>query len=550
MSEKRNPYCVALLLLMPLIAWADGSGASERIRRDVAPFDLVIRSGRVLDGTGNPWTKADIGIKGGRVAEIGRIPAGAGAEVIDADGLYVAPGFIDVHTHADRLIASHPEVANYLLQGVTTVVGGNCGGSQFPLQQLFDELQASGIAVNFASLVGHNTVRRKVMGNDDRAPSPEELSEMQRLVTQEMLAGAIGLSTGLSYVPGRYSTTEEIAALARMVQPFDGLYATHMRNQGLQIKEAIEEAIRIGREAGGIPVQISHIKLAHETVWGNLDLVTGPIEEARRKGIQVLMDQYPYTATSSGFASSFPGWAVAGGNDAFAERLDDPEAYARISQAIIEKRLTSVRGRNPLETIYVTSNKNHPEYEGRNLAQILDLTGREVSISNAADLIIEMQKGDRPRGVFFQMAEDDVAALMRKPYNMIASDGKIEIPGIEVPHPRAYGTFPRILARYVRELGDLTLEDAVRKMSSLPAQAMGFEDRGLLRVGSFADVVIFDLDRVEDTATFEEPHQYPKGIEYVIVNGKVAARNGAIATKNAGAIIYGDGKVADETDGR
>jgi N-acyl-D-amino-acid deacylase len=550
MSGKRQPYRVALLLLMPLIVFAGLSRASERIRRGVATFDLVITSGRVLDGTGNPWTKADIGIKDGRVARIGRIPAGAGAQVIDADGLYVAPGFIDVHTHADRLIASQTDVANYLLQGVTTLVGGNCGGSQYPLQQLFDELQASGIALNFASLVGHNTVRRKVMGNDDRIPSPEELSKMQSLVKQEMLAGAIGLSTGLSYVPGRYSTTEEIAALARMVQPFEGLYATHMRNQGLQIKEAIEEAIRIGREAGGIPVQISHIKLAHEAVWGNHDLVTGPIEEARRKGFQVLMDQYPYTATSSGFASSFPGWAVAGGNDAFAKRLNDPEAYARIRQAIIEKRLTSARGRNPLETIYVTSNKNHPEYEGSNLAQILELTGREVSISNGADLIIEMQKDDHPRGVFFQMAEDDVAALMREPYNMIASDGKIEIPGIEVPHPRAYGTFPRVLARYVRGLGVLTLEDAIRKMSSLPAQAMGFEDRGLLCVGSYADVVVFDLDRIEDTATFEEPHQYPKGIEYVIVNGEVAARNGAIVTKDAGIIIYGHGRAAEEMDGR
>jgi len=504
-------------------------------------YDLIIKSGKIVDGTGNPEFIGDIGIAGDRIVEIGTIPENRGKRIIDAEGLYVAPGFIDVHTHVDRKIASEPTVKNYLLQGVTTVVGGNCGGSEYPLSQLFNQLEEQGIAINFATYLGHNTVREQVMGEGDRAPTAEEMAQMQQLVKQEMEAGAIGFSTGLSYVPGIYSTTEEIIELVKMTSPFDGIYATHLRNQGKHIKQAIEEAIRIGREAG-VTVDISHIKLAEEAVWGKYHLITDPIENAQKQGMKVYMDQYPYTATSSGFTSSFPGWAVAGGHDSLLERLKDPEKYQQIKAAIIERRLTSERGIDKLSTIYVAYNENHHEYEGKNLAEILDLLGREKTISNGADLIIEMQKTDRPRGIFFQMAEEDVAELMKKPYNMIGSDGKIEIPGIEVTHPRAYGTFPRVIARYVRDQAVLKLPDAIRKMTSLPAEAMNFEQRGLLKKGYFADIVIFDLDKIQDTATFENPHQYPNGIHWVIVNGKIAAEDGAIVGKNGGRILYGSGK--------
>ncbi|MFQ6114965.1 MAG: amidohydrolase family protein [bacterium] len=505
------------------------------------PYDIIIESGKIIDGTGNPWFYGDIGVTRDRIAKIGVIPDKEGKTIIDAQGLYIVPGFIDVHTHVDRKIDSHPTVMNYLLQGVTTVVGGNCGGSRFPLQELFTQLAEKGIAINFASFIGHNTIRQEVMGKEDRAPTDEELTRMQELVKQEMLAGAIGLSTGLAYVPGRYSTTDEIIKLAKIIQPFNGVYATHMRNQGKKIKEAIEEAIRIGREAG-VPVEISHIKLANDAVWGEYHLITDPIEQARQQALEVYMDQYPYTATSSGFTSSFPGWAVAGGHDAFIERLKDRDNYRKIRDAVIERRLATARGIDKLKTIYVSRNTNHPEYEGKNLAQILDLLGRDRTVSNAADLIIELQKEDRPRGIFFQMAEEDVATLMQKCYNMIGSDGKIEIPGVEVPHPRAYGTFPRVLAKYVRESGVLSLPDAIRKMTSLPAQAMGFHERGVLRAGMYADIVIFNSEEIQDTATFENPHQYPKGIHWVIVNGNIAAHDGKVMEKDGGKILYGSGR--------
>ena len=504
-------------------------------------WDIVIVNGQIIDGTGNPPYRADLAIKGEKIVKIGSLETGKSKQVIDASGLYVVPGFIDVHTHTDRKIDAHPAVLNYLLQGVTTVVGGNCGGSQYPLRELFSRLEKKRTAVNFASLVGHNTIRRQIMGSEDRVPTVEELSRMQELVREEMLAGAIGFSTGLSYVPGRYSTTEEIIELVKMIQPFNGIYTTHMRNQGKQIKEAIEEAVRIGREAG-VPVEISHIKLAHEAVWGQYQLITDPIEAAHRQGLEVYMDQYPYTATSSGFTSSFPGWAVAGGHDAFIERLEDPEKYREIKEAITEKRLISVRGINRLESIYVAYDKNHPEYEGKNLAEILELLGREKTISNGADLIIEMQKEDRPRGIFFQMAEEDVETIMRKSYNMIGSDGKVEIPGVEVPHPRAYGTFPRVLGKYVRTQGVLSLPDAIRKITSLPAQAMRFYERGVLKTGKYADIVIFDIEEIQDRATFEKPHQYPEGIHWIIVNGKPAVEKGEWTGIFPGKILYGSGK--------
>ena len=507
----------------------------------VPSLDIVIRNGQIIDGTGNPWYRADLGIKDGKIVDIGVLETRKSKRMIDAKGLYVVPGFVDVHTHADRKIDSHPAVMNYLRQGVTTIVGGNCGGSRYPLQELHSQLENKRIAINFASLIGHNTIRRQVMGSDDRAPTPEELSRMQELVKQEMSAGAIGFSTGLSYVPGRYSTTEEIIELVKMIEPFKGVYATHMRNQGKHIKEAIEEAVRIGKEAG-VPVEISHIKLADEAVWGMYHLITDPIEKARRQRLEVYMDQYPYTATSSGFTSSFPGWAVSGGNDAFIERLKDHDNYQKIKKALIENRLTSDRGIDRLKSIYVARNANHQEYEGKNLAEILELLGRERTVSNGADLIIEMQKDDRPRGVFFQMAEEDVMTIMRKSYNMIASDGKVEIPGVEVPHPRAYGTFPRVLAKYVREWGILSLEDAIRKMTSLPAQAMGFYDRGVLNEGMVADIVILSLEEIEDTATFENPHQYPKGIHWVIVNGEVVIDDGKWTEVFPGRVLYGLGK--------
>ncbi len=494
-------------------------------------YDILIKSGKIIDGTGAPWIRGDIGITGSRITCIGNIPNQCGEKIIDAEDLYVTPGFIDVHTHVDTKIDAHPEVKNYLLQGVTTVVGGNCGSSRYPLQELFQKIESK-IALNFASFVGHNTIRKHAMGDSDRAPTDDELHHMQTLVKQEMMAGACGFSTGLSYVPGRYSTTEEIIQLTKMIQPFHGVYATHMRNQGKHIRTAIEEAVQIGRKAG-VAVQISHIKLANEEVWGEYHRIFEPIEKARDAGIPVFTDQYPYTATSSGFGSSFPGWAVAGGYKKFAERIKDPDTYQKIKEALIKSRFTSKRI-NPLESIYISQNDNHPEYEGKNIAEILDVLNQEQTISNGADLVIKMYAEDQPRGVFFQMDEKDVDTLMKPAYTMIGSDGGVHIPGEGVPHPRAYGTFPRVF-RYVKK-NVISLPDAVRKMTSLPALAMGFYRRGIIREGMCADVVIFD-STIEDTATYEAPHQYPNGIHWILVNGEIAVHNKKIE-KSAGKILY------------
>jgi N-acyl-D-amino-acid deacylase len=500
-------------------------------------YDIIIKSGNIIDGTGAPWIHGDIGITGSRISTIGSIPSEYGERIIDAKNLYVTPGFIDVHTHVDTDIETHLEVKNYLMQGVTTVVGGNCGSSHYPLQELFKEIESK-ISINFASFVGHNTIREEVMGNDDRAPDDTELQQMQKLVTQEMETGALGLSTGLSYVPGRYATTEEIVELAKMINPFHGVYATHMRNQGEFIKEAIEEAVNIGKKAG-VSVQISHIKLANEKVWGKYHLIFDPIENAREAGVPVFVDQYPYTATSSGFGSSFLGWAVSGGPEKFAERIKDAEMYQKIKEDFIKSRLTSEYV-DPLESIYISENENHPEYEGKNIAEILDFLDLEQTISNGADLIIKMYAEDQPGGVFFQMDEKDVCTLMKPEYTMIGSDGSAYLPGEGVPHPRSYGTFVRVLSRYVKKRV-VSLPDAVRKMTSLPGLAMGFYQRGLIREGMYADIVIFDGD-VEDNATYKEPHQYPDGIHWVIVNGKVVVHSNEIINRNMGRILYNKNK--------
>lgn len=504
-------------------------------------YDIIIKSGKIIDGTGAPWVHGDIGISDSRISTIGSIPSEYGVKVIDAKNLYVTPGFIDVHTHVDYEIETHLKVKNYLLQGVTTVVGGNCGSSYYPLQELFKKVESK-ISINFASFVGHNTIREEVMGNDDRAPDDKELNHMQKLVTQEMKTGAIGLSTGLSYIPGRYATREEIVELTKMIKPFHGVYATHMRNQGEHIKKAIDEAVYIGKKAK-VSIQISHIKLANEKVWGKYHLIFDPIENAREAGVPVFVDQYPYTATSSGFGSSFPGWAVSGGPEKFAERIKDEEMYQKIKDILIKSRLSS-KYVNPLESIYISENENHPEYEGKNIAEILDLLELEKTISNGADLIIRMYAEDQPGGVFFQMDEKDVSTLMKPEYTMIGSDGGAYSPGEGVPHPRAYGTFVRVLSKYVKGKV-VSLPDAVRKMTSLPGLAMGFYQRGLIREGMYADIVIFD-GNVKDTATYKNPHQYPEGIHWVIVNGKVAVHDKKIINKNTGRILCN--KIKDKND--
>lgn len=504
------------------------------------PYSLVIKNGLIIDGTGKKAFQADLAVKGERIVKIGRLPKAKAQQEIDASGLIVAPGFIDVHTHGDRRLLDVPSADNYVRQGVTTIIGGNCGGHPFPLGELFEQLEKTGIALNFGCLVGHNTIREKVMGMKMEEPSAEEMAEMKRLIEQEMRAGGLGFSTGLAYLPGTYSKTKEIVELASVAARYGGVYASHIRDQGKKITEAIEEAIEVGRR-NRMKVQISHIKLADEEVWNEINRIADPVEKARSEGVEVHCDLYPYTATSSGFTSSFPSWVFEGGEEKFKERLADPEVYQKVKEYIIERRLRSPRGINRLQAILIARCREHPEYEGKNLEEILKMKGIEPTIDAAAELIIEIEKGGGAQGIFFQMDEADVVELMKLPYVMIGSDGEIQVFGRGFPHPRSYGTFPRVISRYSQERKAISLEQAIQKMTSLPAQAFALEKRGLLKAGYFADIVVFDPNEFRDEATYEQPHRYPSGLHTVVVNGQIVFQQGEMKSVFPGKILKGKG---------
>ena len=535
--RRLKTYLRLVLLVFPLMSLIFSCGGQS--------YDLILKNGLIVDGTGDQAYAGDIAIIGNRIVKIGSLKESKAIETIDASGLVVTPGFIDVHTHCDRGIKRVPTVDNYILQGVTTVIGGNCGGHPFPLQELFKDLEETGISINFGSLIGHNTIRREVMKFKMEAPTEEEMSQMKALIDKEMRAGGLGFSTGLSYLPGIYSKTEEIVELASAVSTYDGIYASHIRDQAQHITEAIEEAITIG-EKNNLTVQISHIKLADDEVWGETERITKPVDDARARGVDVFLDQYPYTATSSGFTSSFPSWVFEGGRDRFLERIKDPEIYAKVKAYIIERRLTSTKGINKLEKIYIANSRNYRDYEGKNLQEILLAQGIAPTIDNGVDLIIDIEKNGGASCVFFQMDEKDVEDLMKLPYNMHASDGSVQEVGRGVPHPRNYGTFPRVISYYVREKGVISLEEAIRKMTSLPAQVFKLKDRGLLKEGMYADICVFDLENFKDKATFEEPHQYSQGLSYVIVNGKIAIKDYKHTQNRSGIILYGGGKAQGE----
>jgi len=525
-----------LSAIIPFFLLFNGCAASPS-------FDLIIRGGRVLDGAGNPWFRADVGVRGARIAALGDLQGLKARRVLKAQGLVVCPGFIDIHTHCGRDLEDMPGADNYLSQGVTTVIGGNCGDHPLPLADVFRRLQKKGIGPNLGMLAGHNTIREKIMGQAMRPPSGEEMSRMRRLVEEEMRSGALGLSTGLSYLPGTYADTEELVELASVAARLGGIYATHLRDQGQKIREAVEEAILIGERAG-LPVQISHIKLADEAVWNKLELVSQPVEAARRRGVEVSLDIYPYTATSSGFTSSFPSWVFEGGAQKFQERLKDPAVLAGVREYIIRRRLTSARGINTLQAVVIDRCRAFPQYGGLNLETILGRRGWPLTVESAADLIIDIEKNGGASAIFFQMDEDDVEAFLRLPWVMVGSDGRLQKMGQGRPHPRSYGTFPRVLARYVREKEILPLPEAIQKMTSYPAQVLRLPDRGLVKLGLAADLVVFDPQAVDDTATFAAPHSFSRGLAAVVVNGQVVWENGRPTGRRPGRILYGRGKGA------
>ena len=495
-----------------------------------AAYDVIIRHGRVVDGTGNPAFFADVGVKNGRIAAIGRISGGAKAE-IDARGLAVAPGFIDVHTHADD-VATMPKAENFVRMGVTTIVAGNCGGSGLDMAKFFREIERANVAVNVATLVGHNTVRRKAMGGDfDRVPTPGELANMKALVEQAMKDGAVGLSTGLIYQPGVFSRTDEIVELAKVAAAYGGIYTSHMRHEDTKIYQALDEVFQVAREAH-MRAEVSHIKLAGPTAWGQAEKVLAYIEKAREEGLDVTQDQYSYTASSTALSQLIPDTALEGGRGEFTRRIADPAQKAKIIAEM--KESLRRKGRSDFAYAVIASDKHDPSLDGLNLVEAAKAKRGSDSVDDQIELILEIQAHGGASGVFHGMNEEDLQTFMRHPNTMIACDSGLRKLGEGVPHPRGYGNNARVLARYVRELKVLRLEDAIRKMTSLPANTFHFQGRGELREGNWADIVIFDPGKVQDTSTYKDPHHYAVGIPYVLVNGVVVLKDGVHTGAKAG----------------
>jgi len=502
-------------------------------------YDIIIRGGTVLDGTGNPGYRADIGIKGRKIAAIATRLKGRGAKTIDATRRCVCPGFIEIHSHCDQEILDAPEAPNYIRQGVTTVVGGNCGFHKFPLRKLFGGLSKLRRTVNFGCYAGHGTIRKQVLGLATRRPSPTEMKRMCALLEREMRAGAMGLSSGLIYIPGRYSKSPELVRLAASAAKHGGLYASHIRSEGANIMAAVKEAILIGRK-NRMPVEVSHVKLSGKKVWGKTSAVAALVEEARARGLDVTLDQYPYTASSTSLAILLPGWAMVGGKTALRERVQDPALRRKIRADMSHTRYSEGER---LRNTYIARYRPNPKIEGKNLAEILRMFGKKPTATNGAQLVIDLETEGDASAVFFTMNEQDVESFMRLPYVMVGGDSRIQTKGRGVPHPRSYGTFARVIARYVREKKTIRLEDAIRKMTSLPAQTLRLNGRGLLKQGMYADMAVFDYARIADKATFQKPHQYAAGIPFVLVNGEPVVEKGRFTRARPGMILYGPGKV-------
>lgn len=499
-----------------------------------ADYDLLITNARIVDGSGNPWFRGDVGVRDGRVASIGRLPGASAYKTVDAAGRVLAPGFIDVHTHVEGGIEKVPRGDNYLLDGVTTVITGNCGGSRLSLNTWFAELEKTGLGLNVASLIGHNTVRREVMGTANRHATSDEIQRMQALVEQAMQEGAVGFSTGLIYIPGTYSNTEEVVALAKAAAKHGGTYASHMRDEGAKVLEAVEEAVTVGREAR-MPVQLSHFKIDSRNLWGSSTKSLELVEKFRREGVDVVVDQYPYVRSSTNLGITVPSWALADGDEKIAERLSDPE----MRKKILSEMLETLRAKGYQDYSYATvaSFSNDHSYDGKTITEINAMRDRPKTTEAEAETILDLLKDGGAQMVYHTMGEEDVERIMRYPGTAIASDGGVREFGSGMPHPRSYGTNARVLAEYVRTRNVITLEDAIRRMTSLPARTFGFRDRGLLKQGMAADLVLFDPAKVQDKATFASPHQYTEGFDLVVVNGRVAVENSQPTGIMAGQVI-------------
>ncbi len=547
-------------LLTPLLLLAAAAQSAP-----AQPYDIVIRNGHIVDGGGSPWYAGDLGIRAGRIAAIGDLAGAPARRTIDARGMVVAPGFIDMLGQSELSILVNPHLPSKIYQGITTEITGE-GSSAAPLNDAilradrvtyehygiqptwrtfrgyFARLASQGMGINLASYVGATQVRRMVLGDEDREPTPAELERMRALVREAMREGAIGLSTSLQYAPAPYAKTEELIALAAEAAKFGGIYASHIRDEGNGVLDALDEAFRIGREAH-IPVEIWHLKAAGKSNWGRMPEIVARIEQARRSGVDVGADTYAYTAWFNTFSAVIPPWAHAGGDAKLIERLKDPATRARIRR---EMESTSGNWNNEWQEVpgpesillCAVQNPKLLPLQGKTIAQIAKLWGKDP-IDTAFDLLIE----DRgfTEVAMTAMSEPDVTLALEQPWVSICNDSQGTAPdgllGKEHPHPRAYGTFPRILRKYVREEKKLTLEDAIRKFSGLPAARLRLADRGVLKAGMWADVVVFDPATIRDRATFEEPNQLSEGMRFVLVNGVPVIDEGRMTNALPGKVL-------------
>lgn len=481
-------------------------------------YDMVIVGGTIYDGLGGEPYVANLGINDDRIVKIGDFKPNS-SNIINAQGFIVSPGFIDMHTHIDRNIAK-PEgsnVKNYLTQGVTTVVTGNCGSGTWKVNEYFEKLNSLGIGPNVIHLVGHGTIRKAVMGRDDREPTQEEMVKMKELMAQGMQEGALGLSSGLFYTPGRFSKTDEVIELARTVKEFNGLYASHLRdesNYNIGLIASIEEAIEIG-EKSGIPVQISHIKALGAPVWNLSDEVCKLIEDAQERGMIVMADQYPYLASSTSLSAAvIPAWVKEGGKSK--ERLKDSKLIDQIKKEISE----NISRRGGPESLVIVSYRPNHEFDGLSLAEISSIL-KMSAVETAMTLVLE----GSPSIISFNMNQDDFEYFMKKDYVMTCSDGSVKRPGIGKPHPRNYGSFPHKIKKYVLEDELISMQHAIRAATSLPAKMLELNDRGQIKEGYIADIVIFNTKTIDGIASFEDPHQYSKGIAHLLIGGQSVIEN-------------------------
>jgi N-acyl-D-aspartate/D-glutamate deacylase len=498
-----------------------------------AQYDIIVRGGRVLDGSGNPWRRVDVAVAAGRIAAVGNLTGASAERVIDAAGLYVAPGFIDAHSHAGPALAT-PELSHarpLLAQGITTVVVNPDGGGPTDLIAQRAALERDGLGVNVALLVPHGSLRGAVIGMQDRAPSADELGRMEEMTREGMEAGAFGLSTGLYYAPGSYSDTEEVIALARVASAYGGIYTSHVRDEAdynVGVIAALDEVIRIAREAD-LPAVHTHVKALGPRVWGFSSAIVHRIDRAREEGLEIYADQYPYEASATGVSASLiPRWAQVGGNDSLLARLSSPNTWPRIRAEIVE----NFDRRGGADRLQVRRYVPNPALEGRTLADI----ARERGVA-PPDLVRSLLMDGDGGVVSFNMHEDDVRTLMQPAWTMTASDGDLVPMGEGVPHPRSYGTFPRKIRHYAYEQNVVPLSQAIRSMTGLPAAVLRMDDRGMLIVGRQADLVVFDMERLRDVATYQHPHQLAEGMVYVMVNGRLAIDGGEFTGVWAGDVL-------------